>query len=284
VIRTRSYAVPLTAVLLALATGVALGAGPLTDSRSSASTSPRIVTEAPPPGYADAFATSVASRLYDHGLSRRPVAIVTLPGASPATVTALAAQVRAAGGQVAGTYAVPSKLVDVQEKNLVDTLGIQLAKQLKGTIDRSASTYPRIGELVAIAAANRGDGAAAPGTDAAAVRQSLTAAKLLTVPADHPLTAPLVLVVLGSPIDQSIADGFLTGLAARSRGVVAVAPSRNVNLAGLHADGVTRHVTTVDGSETGAGRVAAVLGLIRAWRTHGGSFGASGSDGAVPLG
>jgi hypothetical protein len=284
VIRSRAYVVPLTAVLLALATGVALGAGPLTDASSSAATNPRVVTETPAPGFADAFAASVAPRLYDGGLSRRPVAIITLPGADPATVAALLSQVKAAGGQVTGTYAVHSQLVDAQQKNLVDTLGIQLAKQLKGKIEPKTSTYPRIGQLVAIAAANRGGAGAQPGSDAAAVRQSLTAAKLLTVPSGNLETAPLLLVVLGSPVDQAIADGLLSGLAAGSRGVVAVAPTKNANLAGLHTDGVTRHVTTVDGSETGAGRVAAVLGLVRAWRTPGGAFGASGADGAVPLG
>ena len=89
---------------------------------------------------------------------------------------------------------------------------------------------------------------------------------------------------MGRPVDQAIADGFVTGLAARSRGVVAVAPSRDANLVAMDADGVTRHVTTVDGSETSAGRVAAVLALVRSWKTQGGAFGASGSDGSVPLG
>jgi hypothetical protein len=284
VIRSRSYAVPLTAVLLALATGVALGAGPLTDARSSASPTPRVVTQAPAAGYADAFVAKVAPRLYDHGLSRRPVAIITLPGADPATVTALGSQIKAAGGEVTGTYAVAGQLVDARQKNLVDTLGGQLAKQLKNKIRPGATTYPRIGELVAIAAGNRGAAQAPPTSDAAVVRQSLVAAKLLTVPAGHPQTAPLLLVVLGTSVDQAIADGLLTGLAAGARGVVAVAPSRDTTLAGLRADGVTRRVTTVDGSETGAGRVAAVVGLIRAWRTPGGAFGASGPDGAVPLG
>lgn len=283
-IRSRRYAVPLTAVLLALATGVALGAGPLSGAGSSASPAPRVVTRAPAPGFSDAFAASVAPRLYAHGLAGRPVAIVTMPGADPATVSALSAQVRAASGRVTGTYAVAGQLVAAQQKNLVDTLGIQLAHQLKGRTDAGASTYPRMGELLAIAAANRGSSQGAPGSDAAAVRQSLTAAKLLSVPAGHPLTAPLALVVLGTPMNQAIADGLLTGLASRARGVVAVAPTRDATLAGFHADGVTRHVTTVDGSETEAGRVAAVLALIRAWRTQGGAFGASGSDGAVPLG
>lgn len=283
-IRHRSYAVPLTAVLLALATGVALGAGPLTDTGSSAASGPRVVRQAPSDDYADAFAQATASRLYAHGLSRRPVAIVTLPGASPETVSALAQQIRAAGGQVSATYAVLGQLVDAQQKSLVDTLGIQLAQQVKGEIDPRASTYPRIGQLVAVAAANRGHAAAPPDQNTAAVRQSLAAAKLLKLPAGHPQTAPLVLVVLGSSVDQAIADGFVSGLAAGSRGVVAVAPSRDPILAGMAADGVTKRVTTVDGSETAAGRIAAVLGLERAWTTRGGAFGASGADGAVPLG
>jgi hypothetical protein len=284
VIGSRSYAVPLTAVLLALATGIALGAGPLTDTRSDASPTPRDAAPAAGGSYADDFASSVASRLYDHGLSRRPVAIVTMPGADPATTTALAAQVKAAGGQVAATYAVRSQLVDAQQKSLVDTLGMQLARQLKGKTNPRATTYPRIGQLVAIAVANRGSAAAPAGDDAATVRQSLAAARLLSLPAGAPQTAPLMLVVLGSPVDQAIADGVLTGLAARSRAVVAVAPTGDANLAGLGADGVTKRVTTVDGSETTAGRVAAVLGLVRSWKTPGGSFGASGSDGVVPLG
>ena len=283
-IRHRSYAVPTTAVLLALATGVALGAGPLHSASSDASPAPRVVTRQTAPGYGDAFAAGVARQLYDHGLSRRPVAMVTMPGADPATVSALAAQVRAAGGQVTATYAVRGQLVEPQQKSLVDTLGIQLDKQLqRGTVP-GASTYPRIGQLVAIAVANRGEAAAPAGGDAAAVRQSLVAAQLLNVPSGSPQTAPLVLVVLGSPLDQPIADGVLAGLAAGARGVVAVAPSRDKTLAGLHADGVSQRVTIVDGSETGAGRVAAVLGLVRAWSRPGGSFGASGADGAVPLG
>jgi hypothetical protein len=284
VIRSRSYAVPLTAVLLALATGIALGAGPLDDARSDASPGPAQVTPAPDTAYADTFAASVAPRLYANGLSRRPVAVVTLPGADPATVTALASQIKAAGGQVAATYAVQSQLVDAGQKSLVDTLGIQLAKQVRGRIDAKATTYPRIGQLVALAVAARGTTGAPADDDAAAVRQSLAAAHLLTVPAGNPQTAPLVLVVTGSPVDQAIADGLVSGLAAGSRGVVAVAPTRDATLAAMRADGVTRHVTTVDGSETSAGRVAAVLALVRSWKTQGGAFGASGPDGAAPLG
>jgi copper transport outer membrane protein MctB len=284
VIRHRSYAVPLTAVLLALATGVALGAGPLTDTGSQAAPAPRVVTPAAGSTYPDAFAASVAAQLYRNGLSRRPVALVTLPGADPATVTGLTAQVRAAGAQVTGPYAVDPQLVDAGQKSLVDTLGIQLAEQVHGATTKDATTYPRIGQLLAVAVANDGSAAGQPGDGVTAVRQSLSAADLVALPEGGGPTAPLVLVVLGTPIDQTMADGLLTGLAHGARGVVAVAPTRDSVLAALHADGVTRHVTTVDGDETSAGRVAAVLALVRAWSKPGGAYGASGSDGPAPLG
>jgi hypothetical protein len=284
VIRSRRLTVPLVAVLLALATGVALGAGPLTDTRSSAAEpSPASPTSPTAPAYPDQFAAAVSSQLYAGRLARRPVALVTMPGADQATVSALTSQVKAAGGQLTGIYPVGSQLVDAEQKSLVDTLGAELNKELSTPVSRTATTYPRIGQLVAVALATRGSTSRQPSDDVIAVRQSLAAAHLLTVPQGSPASAPLVLVVLGKPVDQAIADGFLSGLAARSRGVVAVAPTQDATLAALDTDGVTRTVTTVDGSETSAGRVAAVLGLVRAWNTQGGAYGASGVKGAVPL-
>jgi hypothetical protein len=284
VIRSRRYAVWLLGLLLALATGIALGAGPLSTTGSSAAPEPSTPTQTAGTGAADSFAAAVAPRLYADGLANRPVAVVTLPGADPATVTALTAQVKLAGGTVTGVYPVGSQLVDAEQKSLVDTLGVQLAKQLHGQVSSGTSTYPRIGQLVALAVANRGNQAAQQDGSVSAVRQSLVAAKLLTVPAGSPATAPLVLVVTGTDVDQAIADGFLSGLAARSRGVVAVGRTGDANLAGLHTDGVTRHVATVDGTETSTGRVVATLALIHAWRKPGGAYGASGSDGSAPLG
>ena len=283
-IRSRTLTVPLVAVLLALATGVALGAGPLTDTRSSAAEPSRVTPSSPSvPAYPDQFAAAVSSQLYAGRLARRPVALVTMPGADQATVTALTSQVKAAGGQLTGIYAVGSQLVDAQQKSLVDTLGAELNKELNTPVSKTATTYPRIGQLVAVALATRGTASQQPSDDVIAVRQSLAAAKLLAVPQGSPGSAPLVLVVMGRPVDQAIADGFLTGLAAHARGVVAVAPTQDATLAALDTDGVTRTVTTVDGSETSAGRVAAVLGLVRSWNTQGGAYGASGVKGAVPL-
>ena len=283
-IRSRVYAVPLVAVLLALATGIALGAGPLSTTGSSAEPAPATSTPAPDARYPDAFAASVASRLYANGLSRRPVALVTLPGADPATVSALTSQIKLAGGTVSGIYPVGSQMVDAEQKSLVDTLGVQLGKQLHGQVDQNTSTYPRIGQLLAIAVATRGTSPGQPNDDVAAVRQSLVAAHLLAVPAGNPPTAPLVLVVTGHRGRPGHRRRPAVRARHRARGVVAVGPTGAANVVGLDADGVTGHVTTVDGTETSAGRVAAVLALIRSWSKQGGAYGASGSDGSAPLG
>jgi hypothetical protein len=284
VITFRNYVVTLVAVFLALAAGVALGGGPLSDLGRSQEPAPTAARSVPESGYADTFAGAVAGRLYADGLAHRPVTVLTTPGADPAVVAALGRQIRAAGGQVVASYPISGQLLDPEQKSLVDTLGSQLATQLAKRIDKTLSTYPRIGALLGVAVATRGSAARQPGNDVVAVRQSLVAAKLLTIPTSSPRTAPLVLVVLGSRLDQTIADGVLQGLAAHARGVVAVGDTRNANLLGLQTDGVTKQVTGVDGVETRAGQVSGILALIRSWRTQGGSFGASGSDGAVPLG
>ena len=52
----------------------------------------------------------------------------------------------------------------------------------------------------------------------------------------------------------------------------------------FRADPAAATVASVDGIDTAAGRVTAVLALARSLSTPGGSFGASGSDGPVPLG
>jgi hypothetical protein len=284
VIGSRGYAVPLLGLLLALATGIALGAGPLTDTGSHADVARVTSPPAPQHRFADAFAGAVATRLYADGLSRRPVAVLTAPGADPSTVAGLIAQIKAAGGQVSGTYQLSPQLVDPQQKSLVDTLGSELGKQLHARLDPSATTYPRIGELLAVAVANHGASVGQVNADVSAVRQSMIAAKLMTVTGARPGTSPLVLLVLGNGLDQAIADGLVSGLASRARGVVVVADTAAPNVVGLRADGVTKRAAAVDGVETTAGQVASVLALIRSWRTPGGSFGASGVTGAAPLG
>ncbi|MDH2415570.1 copper transporter [Nocardioides sp. CER19] len=276
--------IPLLSVLFALAVGLALGAGPLDDKRGDAAPAQHARRSAP--AFDETFASTVAPALYAHRLAKQSVAVVTTPGASPATVKALVDQIVTAGGAVASRTELTRALTAPGQKTLVDTMGSQLATQLGQQVpalaDPALSTYPRMGRLVGLAVATTGAPAAAS-APASTVRESLKAAKLTSgLSGDTAGVAPLVLVVLGKDLDDAIADGLVQGLAAQAHGVVVAGRSNSADIAALRKRDTP--AATVDGTESGAGRVAAVLALVHQIEGGGGSFGASGIDGAVPVG
>jgi len=289
VISYRHHVVSLVAVFLALAVGVALGGGPLgelgrDDAPTSASARVDQQQARRTVDFGEQFAAAAAPTLYADRLHDHPVAILTLPGARRAVVSALSAQVEQAGGTVTGTFQAERSLVAASEKSLVDTLGSQLMTQLgHGTVPADSSTYDRIGRLVGLALS----GSQVSDDQADSLRQSLAGADLVTSP-DTASRAPLVLVVLGRDgVDPAILSGLFSGIDAVASGVV-VAGLTDSGAAGdlraLRAEPVADHVATVDGAESAVGQVTTVLALARSLKVPGGSFGASGSDGAVPLG
>ncbi len=279
----RHHIVSLVAVFLALAVGVVLGGGPLSDlgrddRAASAATSSQ--PDAPSADdFGDKFATSAAPTLYASRLADHPVAIVAMPGADADTTAALVAQVGAAGGRVSGTYAVRAALTDPGQKALVDTLGSQLMTSLGDAVDADAPTYQRLGELLAVAVTGTG-------AEVAPVRESLAGAELVDT-SKGATAGQVVLVVLGDHTDPAILSGLTTGLAAKSTAVVVAGDTASGKAGGdlvaLRADPAAVAVGTVDGAETALGQVTATLALIRSLTKPGGSFGASGSAGAVPL-
>ncbi|MFC6285373.1 copper transporter [Nocardioides sp. GCM10027113] len=288
----RSHVVSLVAVFVALAVGVALGGGPLSEvgrgAMRSTAAAPQLREAEQEADFGDRFASAAAGRLYAGGLDTHPVAVVTLPGADDDVVRGVTAEVERAGGSVTATYAVQPGLLDPTEKSLVDTLGEQLVDQVKDdALDAEAPTYERIGQLLARAVAATSPGGAGSDAPASAVLQSLDAAELVSGPAEPARRAPLVLVALGEDVDDDILAGVLAGLADQSVGVVAVGDGDAGlagDLRGLRTSPLVTSVATVDSAERPLGQVSAVLALIRSLGTTGGSFGASGSDGAVPLG
>jgi hypothetical protein len=133
------------------------------------------------------------------------------------------------------------------------------------------------------------------GADTAAVtiREGLAGADLLTGPADV-RNPPLVLVVLSpgsegggeSIATRTILSGLVNGLASNAAGLVAAGDEASADdgeLAALRDSGLVGPVSTVDGIETGLGQVTTVLAMIGVLGGAGGSYGASSSDGPVPL-
>lgn len=296
-ITLRHHIVSLVAIFLALAVGIVLGGGPLSEvgraDGKAADDDPALETAVTAAqqraDFGDAFASGVAGTVYAGRLANTSVAVVTLPGADPDVVGSLQEQIGVAGGTVAGTYTVGADLVGTGEKSLVDTLGSQLmTQQPDGAVSPDATTYDRLGELLGLAVATtKPEGQGADGK-AAAILEGLAGADLVSGPEEPARRAPLVLVVVG---DEPAADGGDTILAGLVAGLDRQAAG--VVVAGDLADGAGQigrlrtsgtQAATVDGIDTPAGRVATVVALARSLATPGGAFGASGSDGALPLG
>ena len=295
-ITLRHHIVSLVSVFLALAVGLVLGGAPLSEvGRADGTTAAEpgldgaVTVAQQRADFGDAFAGGVAGTVYAGRLADRSVAVLTMPGADPEVVAQLGEQVAAAGGQVAATYAVGEALVGVGEKSLVDTLGSQLmTQQPDGAVSAESTTYDRMGELIGLAVASTQPAGQAADGKAAGILQGLAGAELLTGPEEQARRAPLVLLVLGEEPapdgGDSILAGLVAGLARQSTGVVVAGDLADGpgQLGRLRTAGTP--AATVDGVESPAGRVAAVMALVRSLTTPGGAFGASGSDGPLPLG
>jgi len=228
-----------------------------------------------------------------------------MPGVDPASVEAMVAQVAAAGGGLTGVFAVSADAVDPEMTTEVDTATATLMTQLGDSrIDPAAATYTRLGQLLGVAIATPDKGGQRSNISSDTIRTSLGAAGLLTSDPGARL-APLVLVLLpqGEDTDAEGADdpdetddalaasaiytGLTTGLRDNAAGVVVLgdtASGADGLLADLRADAlVTSALATVDGGDTVIGQVTAMLAVISALDGSVGAYGASGSDGAVPI-
>lgn len=294
-ITLRHHVLTIVAVFLALAAGIVLGGGPLSEVGPSVAAAGNDKDAAPADDragadYSNAFLTAIGPPVLGGRLTDRPVALVTVPGADEQLVTALSEAVTSAGGTISARYSLGDDLVDPGQKSLVDTLGSQLLTQQGDAVPADASTYDRMGQLLGLALATK----EAEGEDvngkSRAIIDAITGAGLMEKPGEVDRRAPLVLLVLGEDADDEGADavlaGIAEGLAAQATGVVVAGTLEDGSgqLARLRADPAATSVASVDGIDTVAGRVATVITLQRSLTTAGGSFGASGADGPVPLG
>ncbi|MBD3948059.1 copper transporter [Nocardioides ganghwensis] len=296
-ITLRHHLLTVVAVFLALAAGIVLGGGPLSDVNQSVVTAgnddePAPAADRARTDYTESFVSALGPGAVGGRLAERSVALVTLPGADEQVVAALAEQVAASGGSVSARYELSDDLVDPGQKSLVDTLGSQLlTQQAEGDVAAEASTYDRIGQLLGLAVATKDVEGQEVNGKARAIVDAVSGAGLMAKPDEVSQRAPLVLLVLGTDARDEGADAILAGLAqglaAQSVGVVlagTTADGGDGQLGRFRADPAASGVASLDGIDTTAGRVATMITLQRSLATPGGAFGASGADGPVPLG
>jgi hypothetical protein len=310
VISFRYHIVSIVSVFLALATGVALGGGPLkgevdntlveqveSDRRAKTAMQQEIAALRSTNEFTDTFARTVAPGLVNATLQGRVVSLMVLPGASQNAVAGVSQFIGQAGGSIGGTVLVGEGLVDVGNKQLVDELASQL---LDGTPDvtvpEDASGYERMGALVARAIGTADDGGAAVDETSNSILSGLSTAGLMSADGELERRGSLVVVVAGSgdvgTEAQQGANTIITSLAsavdAGTDGVVVAGPTAAARPEGL-LDSIRTDVTaardlsTVDSLVRTAAQVVVVQALAQQARGESGHYGAlDAPDGAMP--
>lgn len=293
----RHHLLSIVAVFVALAVGVILGGGPLSElGRDGDDDAPREAAGADDASvraeFADGFAADVAPTLYGERLEGQQIALVTLAGADTDVVDGVVDQIEGAGGAIAGRYAGREKLTVPSEQGFVESLGTQLAddNELTDSIPSDLSSHERIGRLLGRAIVSTEENGEEADVTSQAILDTLGSAELLNAPDEQTGRVPLVVVVLGEERKDSAATallaGLVSGLGASAAGEVVVgttASGEDGDLSLLRAEDV-EGFSTVDGGETTIGQVTAVLALAAANEGTLGSYGASGADATVPVG
>ncbi|HEY9562184.1 MAG TPA: copper transporter [Nocardioides sp.] len=302
----RYHVVTIVAVFLALAVGVALGGGPLSElGRSSDEANARVSEENDKltddlkqaeqvSGFQDKFLNTTLPANLGSVLEGTAVAMVTMPGASSGTVKGLTEQIGRAQGTLVGTYAAQPGLVASDNKSLADTLGAQLAESVGDSdVPEGAGTYERLGALISQTIATPSPAGGPVDEDAKSILSSLKGADMFELSSQGSKRAGVVLVVLGSePASDDGSDKLLSalldGLSGGAETVVVAGSTASADtgiLKTLRDDpDFVDSVSSVDSVQSRVGQVSAVYALGRTGSGETGHFGAKGSDGPLPRG
>ena len=274
--------------VLAVALGVAAGAGPLQHSNSErdrelaaqktrmarVQQQVRVLEETS--AFADAFAAATGPTLTRGSLAGRSIALVTLPGADPDVVAKLRAGIEAAQGRITAQVDLAAAMARASSRQLVEALTSQMVAQSPGlSVPPDAGGYERFGILLARAIGTGPTGTpaqAAYDTTAVSIMAGLQSADLVKATQPVGVRAGLALVVTGPQADSeaAAADNAVPATILQALGrqlpTVAVGPtgaagSRGVIGALRATTGADAAVSTVDSTETAMGRVVAVLAL-----------------------
>ncbi|BBZ69372.1 copper transporter [Mycobacterium paraseoulense] len=288
-ISLRQHALSLAAVFLALAVGVVLGSGFLSDTLLSSLRDEKRDLHTQIDGLNDPknvlneklsaannFDTQLAGRIVHDALGGKSVVLFRTPDAKDDDVAAVSKFIGQAGGAVTGTVSLTSEFVEANSAEKLQTVvnssilpaGQQLSTKL---VDQGSQA----GDLMGIALLINTNPAVPPVDDAqrGTVLAALRDTGFITYqPAEHMGAANAALVVTGGALPQDAGNRgvsvarFAAALAPHGSG--ALLAGRDGSATGGAAVAVTRAdaemnsaVSTVDDVDTAPGRITAVLGL-----------------------
>jgi hypothetical protein len=290
VISFRYHLVSIAAVLLALAAGIALGAGPLDDTATGLSDdSGNAGTSADPAiaRFESGYAARTSGALLSNQLKDRTVVVLTLPGARAEETKDIKADLEKAGARVTGEVQLTAKLVDASNRQFAEGVAQQSASDVKG-VSSAGDSYGRIGAALGRAVLGKSDQNL--DTSATTIGSAFQEGKLLTFASKPKKFASLALIVAGpgrAGDAASVSAQLAKAIDDAGGGAVLAGPSTSSQdggvLAALRDSDAASQVSTVDVTDTAAGRIVAALALAREAKGQSGSWGTSRSaDGAVP--
>ncbi|MFY2859715.1 copper transporter [Mycobacterium sp. THU-M104] len=288
-ISLRQHALSLAAVFLALAVGVVLGSGFLSDTLLSSLRDEKrdLYTQisglndqknalTQKLGAANAFDAQLAGRIVRDVLGGKSVVVFRTPDAKDDDVAAVSKFVGESGGAVTGTVSLTQEFVDANSAEKLATVvhssvlpaGQQLSTKL---VDQGSQAGDLLGIALLINANPDVQQVQDPERDA--VLASLRDTGFITYqPADHLGAANGALVVTGGALPQDAGNHgvsvarFSAALAPHGSGTLLA--GRDGSATGGAAVAVTRAdaamssvVSTVDDVDTAPGRITAILGL-----------------------
>lgn len=282
----RYHLVSLAAVLLALAAGVALGSGLLDDTGSRLSGD----DDGPDPAlsrFESGYAARTAPALLDGKLSKRSVAVLTLPGARASEATSIVSDLEEAGATVTARGELKAKLLDASERQFAEGVAQESAGDVSG-VDAAGGSYARVG--AALSRTYLGTAGRPVDDKALAVSAAFDEAGLLSWTKKPSKLADLVVVVAGPGRAEDSGEVLATLATAFDRagkGVVVAGPARSGEdggtIAAVRGSNAAGEVSTVDVTDSAAGRVVTALALAKEAGGSSGSWGtARSADGAVP--
>lgn len=287
-ITLRSHAISLAAVFLALAIGVVLGSGLLSntllsgmrDEKKELQTQIEVLTDEKNAlnemlGAANDFDTQVADRIVGGVLADKSVVVFTTPDANTDDVDAVARIIGQAGGVVTATLDLTQEFVDANSaeklRTVVGSSVLPAGTQLSTTLVDQGS---QAGDLLGIALLKPRDPKAAAVSDQQreAVLAALRETGFLQYPGGTIGAANAAIVVTGGGLGDdagnqgSTVARFAAAMAPHGSGVVVA--GRDGAATGTAAVAVVRSdeslnsvVSTVDDIDLESGRITAALGL-----------------------
>ncbi|HWT49488.1 MAG TPA: copper transporter [Mycobacterium sp.] len=288
-ISLRQHALSLAAVFLALAVGVVLGSGFLSDTLLSSLRDEKRDLYSQISGLNDQknvlnekltaannFDTQLVGRIVHDALGGKSVVVFRTPDAKDDDVAAVTKFIGQAGGTVTGTVSLTQEFVDANSAEKLRTVvnssilpaGQQLSTKL---VDQGSQA----GDLLGIALMINSNPAIAPVDDPErdTVLAALRDTGFITYqPSDHMGAANAALVITGGSLPQDAGNQgvsvarFSAALAPHASGTLLAgrdgSATGGASVAVTRADaGMSSAISTVDDIDTAPGRITAVLGL-----------------------